>query len=46
MEVTITKSVGKVRKYLRESKSAMICDIETTAITVGKGNLMHWLWSL
>lgn len=40
MEVVVTKNVDKLVKYLESRKDPIICDIETTALTVGKGKIL------
>lgn len=40
MELTITDSLRETREYLAQSKSLIITDIETTALTVGHGQLL------
>ncbi|AVJ51026.1 DNA polymerase [Microbacterium phage Pikmin] len=39
-EAVMTEDVSDVLKYLRQTKSLVICDIETTALTVGKGKIL------
>lgn len=40
MEVTITRKIGRVKKILAQYRGPVICDIETTALTVGKGHIL------
>lgn len=40
MEMIITSDIKQVKKFIKKSKKPIVCDIETTAITVGKGKIL------
>lgn len=40
MDLIITDKLSEVQAYLRQSKAPLIFDIETTSLTVGKGQLL------